>query len=146
MSAIPILKRILRYGVILAGVIAVAGCIIGYVVAGAAGVFGALIGTAMAVVFLGITAASIVFASKYSLGLFFGIVMGAWLVKFVVFLVLILLLKDQQWFQPIVMFSCVVVAVVGTLVVDVVVVAKSRMPYVSDIVLPGQSSPDDHPQ
>ncbi|MHB1234220.1 MAG: hypothetical protein ACYCZK_00920 [Microbacteriaceae bacterium] len=131
---------------ILAAVIAVAGSSIGFAVAGTPGLVGALIGTAMALVFLGITAASIVVASKYSLIAFFGIVMGAWLVKFVLFLVLLLMLKDQTWIQPTVMLLCAVVAVVGTLIVDVLVIARSRLSYVSDITLPGQSSPHDHPE
>src|SRR6185312_16872600 len=86
---------------------------------GWSGVAGALIGTAMAVVFLAITALSILIATRYGLAVFFGIVMGAWILKFILFLVLVFLLKDQVWLQPTVMFVCLVVAVVGTLVVDV---------------------------
>ncbi len=145
MSAVPVLKRILVYGMVLAAAIAVAGSAIGFAVAGGRGLLGALIGTALALLFLGITAASIVVASRYSLIAFFGIVMGAWLVKFVLFLVLLLLLKDQPWIQPTVMLLCAVVAVVGTLVVDVIVIARSRLSYVSDIVLPGQPEPSDPP-
>ena len=133
MSAIPILKRILAYGGILALAIAVIGSIVGLIVAGGVGLVSALIGTVMAVVFLGITAASIVLATKVARGdllsvAFFGIVMGAWLVKLVVFIVLIILLKDQPWIQTQVLFLTVVIAVIGTLVVDVVVIARSRMP------------------
>lgn len=138
-SAVPVLKKILVWGGMLAAVVVVGGSIVGYLVAGWTGVTSALIGTAMAVVFLAITAFSIVIASRFGVGAFFGIVMGAWLLKFVLFLVLIFLLKDQPWIQPAILFLCVVVAVVGTLVVDVVVIAKSRMPYVSDIVLPGEN-------
>ena len=58
----------------------------------------------------------------------------------VVFIVLIVLLKDQPWIQTQVLFLTVVVAVIGTLVVDVVVIARSRMPYVSDISLPTEAS------
>lgn len=145
MSAVPVLKKILLWGGLLALVLVVAGSIVGYAVAGWTGVAGALIGTAMAVVFLAITALSILIATRYGLAVFFGIVMGAWILKFILFLVLVFLLKDQAWLQPTVMFVCLVVAVVGTLVVDVVVIARSRMPYVSDIALPGdgtgQSSP-----
>jgi hypothetical protein len=145
MSAVPILKRILAYGGILALVIAVAGSVIGFLVAGGSGVLSALIGTAMAVVFLGITAASIVVATRIARGdflsvAFFGIVMGAWLLKFVLFLVLVFLLKDQPWIQPTILFLSLVVAVLGTLVVDVVVIARSRLPYVSDVRLPGDSA------
>lgn len=138
-SAVPVLKKILVWGGILAVVVVVGGSIAGYLAAGWTGVTSALIGTAMAVVFLAITALSILIASRFGIGGFFGIVMGAWLLKFVLFLVLIFLLKDQSWIQPTVLFLCVVVAVVGTLVVDVVVIAKSRMPYVSDIALPGET-------
>ena len=144
MSAVPILKRILAYGGILAIAIAVVGSVIGVIFAGGVGLVSALIGTIMAVVFLGITAASIVVATKVAKGdllsvAFFGIVMGAWLLKFVVFIVLVVLLKDQPWIQTQVLFLTVVVAVIGTLVVDVVVIARSRLPYVSDISLPSEA-------
>lgn len=142
MSAVPIFKRILLYGGILAVAIAIVGCTIGFFVAGGIGVVSALVGTVMAVVFLGITAASIVVASGVAKGdllsvAYFGIVMGAWLLKFVLFIVLIFLLRDQPWIQTQVLFGTVVAAVIGTLVVDVVVIARSRLPYVSDISLPG---------
>lgn len=142
MSAVPVMKKILRWGGLLALILAVGGSVIGYLVAGGSGVAGALIGTAMAVVFLAITAVSILIATKYGVIAFFGIVMGAWILKFIVFLVLVFLLKDQPWLQPTVMFICLIVAVVGTLVVDMVVIARSRMPYVSDIALPGDAPSD----
>jgi hypothetical protein len=125
-------------------VIAVGGSILGFLAAGVPGIVSALIGTAMALIFLGITSLSVVVASKYDMIVFFAIVMGAWLLKFVLFLVLVIILKDQTWIQTTVMFLSLIVAVVGTLVVDVVVIARSRMPYVSDIALPGD--PDDKPE
>jgi hypothetical protein len=145
MSAIPILKRILAYGGILAIAIAIVGSVVGFLVAGSVGLVSAIIGTVMAVVFLGITAASIVLATRVAKGdllsvAFFGIVMGAWLLKLIIFIVLIIILKDQPWIQTQVLFLTVVIAVVGTLVVDVVVIARSRMPYVSDVELPGGRS------
>lgn len=140
MSSVLVLKRALLYGGILAAAIAIIGSILGGLVAGGAGVASALVGTGMAVVFLGITAVSILFARKFDIGAFFGIVMGAWLLKFVLFLVLALALKDQPWIQDTVLFITIVAAVVGTLAVDVIVAAKSRVPYV-ETELPEQ--PDD---
>lgn len=140
MTAAPVMKKVLLYGAILAVAIALVGSIIGYLVAGGAGVASALVGTAMAVVFMAITAASILVAGRYNIAAFFGIVMGAWLLKFVLFLVLIFLLKDLPWVHVQVLFLSIVAAVVGTLVVDVVVIAKSRMPYVSDVTLPGDGN------
>jgi hypothetical protein len=141
-SSIPVLHRILVWGGLLALGIAVVGAIVGGLVAGGPGVLSALVGTVMAVVFMGITAASILLANRFAgsdaaIGAFFGIVLGGWLVKFVLFLVLVILLKDQPWVHPIVLFLSIISGVVGSLVVDAVVVMKSRMPYVSDATLPG---------
>lgn len=146
-TSVPILRRILIYGAALALGIAVVGAIVGGIVAGWPGVISALVGTVMAVLFMGITAASILVANRYAgresaIGAFFGIVMGGWIVKFVVFLVLIVLLKDQPWVQPVVLFLSIIAGVVGSLVVDAVVVLKSRMTYVSDVTLPGASNHD----
>lgn len=142
MSAVPVLKKILVWGGLLALALAVVGSVVGYLVAEWTGVTSALIGTAMAVVFLAITALSILIAGRFGIAAFFGIVMGAWVLKFILFLVLVFLLKDQPWIQPKVMFLCLVIAVVGTLVVDLVVIARSRLPYVSDIALPGDTAND----
>lgn len=139
MSAIPILRRALIFGALFAVVLGMVGSVVGYFAAGGAGVASALIGAAMAAVFLGITALSILLASRYDILAFFGIVMGAWLLKFVLFMILAFALRDQPWIDATVMFLTLVAGVIGTLVVDVVVVAKSRLPYVSNITLPGDA-------
>jgi len=146
-TSIPILKRILVYGGFLALGIAVVGATVGGLVDGWTGVISALVGTAMAVVFMGITAGSILMANRYAgreaaIGAFFGIVMGGWLLKFVVFLILMVVLRDQPWVSPLVMFFSLIAGVIGSLVVDAVVVMKSRMSYVSDITLPPAPSDD----
>ncbi|SEN33036.1 hypothetical protein E3O25_06530 [Cryobacterium sp. TMT1-3] len=140
-TSIPVLRRILIYGGWVALGIAVVGSVIGYFVDGGTGVLSALIGTIMSVAFMGITAGSILLANRVAgnesaIGGFFGIIMGGWLLKFVVFLVLLFVLQDRAWIEPMVLFLCIIAGVVGSLVVDAVVVMKSRMPYASDVVLP----------
>ncbi|CAD6000414.1 hypothetical protein [Agreia sp. COWG] len=142
-SARPIFVRILRLGGILALAIAVVGGVAGYIVDAERGLVSALIGTVMAIVFTGLTAASILIANRFSgreffTAFFFAIVMGAWIVKFVIFLVLVFLLRDQEWINPLVLFLCIIAGVLGSLIVDVLVVARTRLGYVSDIVLPGE--------
>jgi hypothetical protein len=137
-----IFTRILSYGSLLALGIAVVGCIVGGLAVGPTGVTSALIGTALALVFTGMTAASILIGLKASggsliSGAFFGIVLGGWLLKFIVFLVIVILLKDQPWVNTVVMFLSIVVGVVGSLVVDVIVVTRSRTPI--DVALPGDT-------
>lgn len=140
-TSIPVFRRILLYGAVLAIGIAVVGAIIGGIFGGGRGVLSALIGTVIAVVFMGVTALSILAANRFAgresaIGAFFGIVMGGWLVKFVLFLVLLIVLKDQPFIDPLVLFLSIIAGVLGSLVVDAIVVLKSRMPYASDVTLP----------
>jgi len=70
---------------------------------------------------------------------FFSAVLGTWLLKFVVFLAAVFWLGDQEWLDRLVLFITIVASVLASLVTDLVVVARSRMPYVSDITLPGET-------
>ncbi|OJX74869.1 MULTISPECIES: hypothetical protein [unclassified Leifsonia] len=142
-TSTPVLKDVLKYGLILALAIAIVGALLGGVFAGWIGVTSALIGTVIAAVFLSITALSILIANRFIgsdlfVGLFFGIVLGGWIVKFVLFLVLAILLRDQPWINPTVLFLSLIAGVIGSLVVDMIVVFRSRVPYVSDVSLPGE--------
>ena len=80
-SSVPVLKRTLAYGFAFAAAIAVVGGVIGLLVAGPIAAWSAVIGAVMAGVFLGITALSILIAVRYDIVAFFGIVLGAWLLK-----------------------------------------------------------------
>ncbi|WP_216363433.1 hypothetical protein [Subtercola boreus] len=142
LSSTPILRRALRVGALFTVGLIVVGGVAGYLVDSWTGVTSAVIGAAMAFVFLAITAASILIANRYYASplftaLFFAIVLGAWLLKFVIFLVVALLLRGQPWVNPAVLFLCLIVGIIVTLVVDMVVVVRSRLPYASDVVLPG---------
>lgn len=137
----PLLRRALRWGAVIAGVILVVSAVLGWVFAGTEGLVSALLGTAMAVVFMGITAASILFANRFAgsdlfVGIFFGVVLGGWLLKFIVFIVLVVVLRDAEWLDRTVLFLSIVAGVIASLVVDVLVVARSRLPYASDVTLP----------
>lgn len=140
MSAIPVLRRALLVGGVFAALLAAVAATVGFLIADGPGLVSGLLGAVIAGVFLGITAVSILLASRYDILAFFGIVMGAWLLKFVLFIVLAVALRDQPFIEPTVLFITLVAGVIGTLVIDVVVVAKSRLPYVSDIALPGQKT------
>jgi len=137
----PVLKNTILFGGLLAVAIAVIGSVVGFLVDGGTGLVSALVGAAMAFLFLGVTAGSILLANRIAHSdflnpLFFVTVLGGWLLKFAVFLVLLIVLKDQPWINSVVLLLTVIVGVVGSLVVDVVVIARSRQPYV-DVELPG---------
>ncbi len=137
----PVLRRVLTLGSIVTAVLAVAGAVIGYFVAGTSGLFSALVGVVLAALFLAITGASILIANRWNGDplyptLFFAIVLGGWIVKFIVFLVALFLLRDQPWLQREVFLVALIASIVATLVVDVVVMRSMRIPYVSDTTLP----------
>ncbi|MDH6533332.1 membrane-bound metal-dependent hydrolase YbcI (DUF457 family) [Aurantimicrobium minutum] len=131
-SSVPVLRRTLAYGFAFAGAIALVGGILGLVVAGPTAAWSAVIGAVMSGLFLGITALSILIAVRYDIVAFFAIVLGAWLLKFIAFIVVALSLRDQSWINPTALFLALIAGVISSLVVDVVVVMKTRMPYISD--------------
>ncbi|KQS22500.1 hypothetical protein [Frigoribacterium sp. Leaf186] len=136
MNASSIFTQILKYTGLLALVIAVVGGGLGYLFAGTDGLWSALVGVGLAILFAAITAASMLVAIRFTLGAFFGIVMGAWLLKLVIFIVLLVLLRDQPFVDDVVLFLALVVSIIGTLAVDALVVVRGRLSYVSDATLP----------
>ena len=140
-SSTPILRTVLVWGSIVAGALAVIGGVIGYLVAGTDGLWSALAGVVIAALFLGITVASILIANRWYgdplyVPIFFGIVLGGWILKFVVFLVLLFVLRGQPWVEPTVFFLALVASVLASLAVDVLVLLRMRVPHVSDVELP----------
>ena len=132
----------LRYGAILTAAMLLVGGVIGFLVGGVPGLLGALIGAGLTAILMGLTAASFLLAIRVTKGDalhpgFYGIVLGASAVKIVAFLVVMLALRGVPFIDPRVMYVAVIVAVAGSLVVDVVAFARARVPYVSDVELPG---------
>ena len=69
--------------------------------------------------------------------MYFGIIIGAWALKLLVFVGFALVLREQAWFVPAWFFGAVVIAIVGSLIGDVIAFNRERVPYVGDIALPG---------
>lgn len=121
--------------------LAVAGALIGFAVAGTSGLWSALIAILLAAVFLSLTAGTILIANRWYgdplyVPIFFGAVMGGWIVKFALFIVVLLVLRGQPWLNGTVFFVALVVSVVASLIIDVVVMLKMRVPYAGDANLP----------
>lgn len=141
-TAVPVLRRAIVYGAALSFAIAIIGSVVGALVAELPGMLSALIGAGMGFVFLALTAASILLADRVTGSdllspAYFGIVIGSWILKFIVFLVLVFTLRDLDFIEPGVLFACLVAAVIGGLVTDIVAVTRSRVPYV-DVTLPSK--------
>jgi len=140
LSSTPVLRTTLLWSALATGILAVAGAAIGFAVAGSSGLWSAIVAIVLAAVFLGFTAGTILIANRWFgdplyVPIFFGAVMGGWLLKFVVFLVVLFLLRGQPWLNAGVFFVALVVSVVVSLVIDALVMTRMRVPAV-DVTLP----------
>lgn len=122
-----VFRRVIVFSIVVVAVIAIGGSAIGFAVAGEAGVISALIGALVALLFSAFTVVSFWVGSKLPLAAFFGIVLGGWLLKFVVFAIALVSLREADFINGPVFFFSLVTAVLGGLVVDAWVVSKARV-------------------
>lgn len=144
MTVTPLLRRSLVYGGISAAAVAVVAAVLGGLLAGGPGLAGALLGAVLAAVFLALTAVSILLAGRVTGGDltnpgFLGIVLGVWTLKLILFFVLSLWLRGQDWIDPGAFGLTAIAAVLGSLVADVVAFQRSRIPV--EVPLPDDDAP-----
>lgn len=125
-----VFQRVLQLGSSATGAIALIGALIGYLVAQTNGMVSALIGAAVCFVFMALTALSVWFGSRLSLAGFFGLVLGGWLLKLLIFFVLMALLRRADFIDGPVFFFTLVAAILAELAVSSVVFLNARVPIV----------------
>ena len=133
----PVLLRALRWGLLATALLLVICGGIGYLIAGAPGLVGGVLGAGIAGVFFGLTIGSITFGNRFIenpnyLVLFFVIVAGGWILKFVLFIVAVLLLRNQPWLEPKILFFSLVAGVIVSLGIDAFIMLKSRIPIIGE--------------
>jgi len=131
MRFMSILRTALIWGAVLVGLMLLGAGLIGWSVAGALGLVSGVLGAVLAGVFMGLTTLSFWIALRLQRGeqrpeLFFGVVLGTFVVKLVVFLGGLIWLTNQSWLSPQVFAITAIVAVVGSLVVDVAAVIRGQ--------------------
>lgn len=141
LSSTPILRAALTWGLIVGAAVAVIAAVVGALVAGPDGVWSGVIGATVGVVFPALTALSILVANRWYgqemfLPIYFGIVMGGWVLKFALVLVALLVISRIEWIVSPIFFFALVAAAIGAITVDIVVMARMRLPHVSDTTLP----------
>ena len=146
-SSNPILRRTLIWSAVAMVVLAVVAGLVGLLVGGGEGLASGLLGVVLAMLFLGITALSILIANRWFgdplyVQFFFAIVLGGWLLKLIVFFLGVIVLKDQPWLDPVIFFVAIVAGVLMSLIVDAVVLMTMRLPNVSDASLPSVAPED----
>lgn len=143
----PILTNSLRWGGTFALIVGILSSAVGMLVAGLPGLWAALVATGLAVVFLGLTAGSMIVASRMTPNdptspVYYGVVLGVFTLKLIVFFILAIWLRTQTWLDPFVFFGTVIVIVIGSLAIDAVAFQKSRVPYAA-VPLPGDAEAEE---
>jgi hypothetical protein len=129
-SAEQLFKNVLGQTALLTGLIASLGSLAGFFVEGINGVVSALIGAGLAFAFGALTVISMMIGRKLSLAGFFGVVMGGWLIKLIGFALLARSLQGAEFINGPVLFLTLVVAILGSLVIDSIAVLSARIPVV----------------
>jgi hypothetical protein len=123
-----VFKKVLFLGAIATAAIALLGGIFGYLAASTNGLASALIGAAVCFAFTSLTALSVWFGSRLSIGGFFGVVLGGWIFKLVLFFILIAVLRHASFISGPTFFFTLVASVLAGLAIDSVVFLKARIP------------------
>jgi hypothetical protein len=121
-------KKALLLSLALVALIALFGSSIGFLVAGVPGVTSALLGAAVALAFSALTIVSVWIGSKLPLAGFYGMVLGGWLIKVLLFAITLASLRGAEFISGPVFFFALVASVLGGLAIDSWVVLKGRMP------------------
>ncbi|MBO0926064.1 hypothetical protein J1G44_16425 [Cellulomonas sp. zg-ZUI199] len=125
-----VFRRALRDTGLLLGGLAVVGLGAGALLAGAPGVWGALIGVGLALVFSGTTVVAMLRTLHSPPTTMAAVVMGTWLAKVLVVVVVLALLRDHDFYSRGVLAAVLALGVVGAAVLDFRAVQTGRVPYV----------------
>jgi hypothetical protein len=129
-SSTQVFAKALKLSALLVVSVAVICSIIGYLVVGVDGLWTALIGSAIALVFTSLTVLSVLFGARLPLGGFYGLVLGGWLIKIVLFALLMAALQRMDFIHGPTLFFAIVLSVLGSLSIDSWVVLRSRIPTI----------------
>jgi hypothetical protein len=125
-----VLRTALRDTLLLVGGLLVLGVAVGALVSGWAGVWGALIGAGLAAFFCATTIWSMMRTIGQSPTTMAAVVMGTWIAKVVVLIVVLALLRGADFYDRAVLFVVLALGAVGSALLDYRAVKGGRMPYV----------------
>ncbi|MGN8246674.1 hypothetical protein ACTHAM_000339 [Cellulomonas soli] len=125
-----VFRRALRDTLLLLAALTVLGVGLGALLAGTPGVWGALIGVGFALVFCGTTVVVMLRTAHANPQTMAVAVMGSWLAKLVVVMVVLAVLRGQTFYDRVVLLVVVAAGTIGSALLDYRAVASGRIPYI----------------
>ena len=132
---------VLREVVLFVVGLAVLSCVVGLVVRGSEGLWGALIGSAVAALFSLTTAVIMYVTADRKMHVTTGSLAAAWIGKIIVLVVVLVVLREQDFYDKIVFFLVLTLAILGSLVVEMRGLARAQVPHLE----PGPTAGPDTP-
>jgi hypothetical protein len=131
-SSKKLFSKALQLNLFLTAAVAGLGSLVGFLVYGAPGLVSALIGALVTGVFGAMTIGSIRFGSKLGLNGFYALVLGGWLIKVLLFALLLGFLQSADFISGPMFFFSVVASVLGGLAIDSYLVLSAKIPAVEN--------------
>lgn len=135
-----IFKKMLLASTVMTVTLAAVAALVGFLVAGQLGLISALLGAVIGGVFMMLSALSIVIANRQIgnplyVQIFFATVLGALLLKMVLFLMIVFIVRDATWVEPQIVFIALIAGVILSLALDLFVLLRNKIPAASDVQL-----------
>lgn len=124
------LKRALRFGLIALVAITIISLVVWGGMRGMPGICGVLVGAGIGGGFVLLTVLSVLAASKTSPTNTIIVVMGSWLIKLLVLIVILAVIRDMDFYDKMALFVTVVLALIATLGTEAWGVVSARVSYV----------------
>ncbi|WP_324649790.1 hypothetical protein [Georgenia sp. H159] len=123
-------RTVLRRMTVLLAALAVGGCVVGYLAAGMPGLWGGALGAGIVAFFMLTTAAVMLATADKPLQTASASFVGSWLVKILVVFVVLVLVRDRDFYHPLVFFVTLTLGILGSVTIEMVGALKARVPYV----------------
>lgn len=136
MNTAAIVKRALVVSVLIIAALGIVAAVVAGITVGPRAVGGVIVGALVALGYSAFTALSVIIGTKREGTEMMVIVLGGWMVKLVLFFVIIFVIKATNFVDLSWCFWALVCASIVGLLVDLFVLLKAREPYV-DVLLPG---------
>ncbi|WP_238596831.1 hypothetical protein [Corynebacterium heidelbergense] len=129
-GALP-LRRAARFGSLALAAVAVVSLVAWTIAAGSAGFYGALIGSVVGGIFLLTTVFTALATARTAPTTTLAVVLGSWLVKAVVLLIVLLVLKRMTFYSHPALGVTIIVALVVVLATETWAILRTKTLYVS---------------
>lgn len=123
------MTAVLRWGTAGSIVAMVLAAGIGWLVAGSEGAWGGVLGIVIPVAFFSITVIVALVTLRVNPAIFGAAILGSWLVKIILLIVVLALLSGADFYSRPVFFVAFVIGTVGYLLTEAFIVIKTRVPY-----------------